>query len=295
MLRSFPSGVKGDLVISVRMVLGTSAVLGEGPLWDARQNLLYWVDILGGALHRWDPRAERDATVLLGQPIGAVALNENGGLLAALKDGFGLLDPETGAVRWSTPVGTGRDRRMNDGKVDPAGRFLAGTMAMDGSPGRGALYRLDPTGHVACVLDHVSVSNGLDWSLDGQVMYFVDSGNQGVDSFHYDLSTGALSNRRRLVDVPADAGVPDGLTVDAEGGIWLALHGGGALQRYGRDGTLDEVVSVPVPQVTSCAFGGEDLGDLYITTAMGGGLYRCRPGVSGRLPNRARLEVADVP
>jgi sugar lactone lactonase YvrE len=192
-----------------------------------------------------------------------------------------------------------QDQRMNDGKCDPAGRFWAGTMALDKRRGAGALYRLDADGRVHRMLDEVSISNGLDWSNDGRLMYYVDTPTRSVDVFDFDVATGAIANRRSLARVEPDEGWPDGLTLDADGYIWVALWCGAAVRRYAPDGTLDRVVAVPTTYPTSCAFGGSDLGDLYITTAataltpderlrepLAGGLFRCRPGVHGRPAHR---------
>jgi sugar lactone lactonase YvrE len=198
--------------------------------------------------------------------------------------------------------------RMNDGKCDPQGRFWAGSMAFSGAPGRGALYRLDPDLTVTRVLDRCTISNGLDWSDDGGRLYYIDSGVPGVDVFDFDGATGTIANRRRVVDVPNDedapagATAPDGMTIDAEGFLWVAVWGGGEVRRFTTTGELDAVVEMPVACPTSVAFGGDDLADLYITSMTPdrtakdgrtpvdvwdpkpseGALFRCRPGVAGR-------------
>jgi sugar lactone lactonase YvrE len=187
---------------------------------------------------------------------------------------------------------------MNDGKCDERGRFWAGTMACDARPGRGALYRLDPAYSVSCVLRGLSIPNGVDWSSDGRTMYFADSGERRIDCFDWDAETGTIAGRRPFVGFGRDEGVPDGLTVDAEGYLWVAMWGGWCVRRYAPDGQLARVVEVPVARVSSCAFGGPDLRDLYITTASGGldaaererqpdagGVFRLRTDVSGRPPN----------
>jgi sugar lactone lactonase YvrE len=187
---------------------------------------------------------------------------------------------------------------MNDGACDPAGRFWAGTMALDERPGAGALYRLDLDLTVHTMLTEVTISNGIDWSLDGRRMYYVDSPTGRIDVCDFDPGTGAITNRRPFVTVPAEAGIPDGITVDAAGFVWLALWGGAALRRYAPDGGLERTVNLPVSHPTSCAFGGPDLDELYVTSArrplssdersrqpQAGGLLRLRPGVAGRVPN----------
>jgi len=173
---------------------------------------------------------------------------------------------------------------MNDGGCDPLGRFYCGSMATDESTGAGKLYRLDADLTVTVVLDGVTISNGLAWSRDGGTAYYVDSATQRIDQF-----TGDLADRRPFVTVPKEAGTPDGLCLDAEGGVWVALWDGGAVHRYGPDGSLDAVIPMPVTRPTACAFGGPDLADLYITTSRpsaddpkpSGALFRARPGVTG--------------
>ena len=186
---------------------------------------------------------------------------------------------------------------MNDGYCDPRGRFWAGTMSMAHSPEAGALYRLDSDLRATRMLEHVTTSNGIDWSPDARRMYYVDTATRRIDVFDFDVETGTIANRRPFVEVPIRAGKPDGLIVDAEGGVWLALWGGSAIQRYTPDGTLERTVALPVTHPTKCAFGGPDLGDLFITSARSpvpenaraaqphaGSVLHCRPGVTGRLP-----------
>lgn len=295
------------------LVLDAKAELGEGPVWDTRASCLYFVDILRGRVHRCDhasgppPRRSDGAgfgaagrIYEIGISVGAVAPTESGDLIMAVRDGFARLDPAAGTVR--TVVAVEADRpanRMNDGKCDAAGRFWAGTMALDEQAGAGALYRLDPDGRVHTMVTGVTISNGIDWSDDDRLMYYIDSGTGSVDVFDFDGSDGSIRNRRTVVRIDESDGVPDGMTLDDEGHLWVALWGGGAVHRYSPDGRLDAIVRVPAPHVTCCAFGGADLRDLFITTAtiklseaeraaqpQAGGLFRARPGVKGRPPNR---------
>jgi sugar lactone lactonase YvrE len=282
------------------LVLDHKAELGEGPVWDAAAGCLWFVDILRGRLHRFEPNSSDLRTFDVGRMVGAVSPTEAGDLLLAVHDGFARFDPGTGRLSMIAEVEADRpDQRMNDGKCDPAGRFWAGTMALDERAGAGALYRLDPDGQVHTVLRHVSISNGLDWSADGRLMYFVDSPTQSIDVFDFDVTAGTLANRRTIVRIGPAHGTPDGLTLDAEGYIWVSLWGGGGVRRYAPDGHLDAIVRVPTTYTTSCTFGGADLRDLYITTATirlsdneradqppAGGLFRFRPAVGGRPPNR---------
>jgi sugar lactone lactonase YvrE len=287
--------------LAVELVLDAHARVGEGPVWDDVNGTLVWVDIMSNAVHRYDPAKDQDRAIDVGQPVGAAALRRDGnGLVVALRDGFGLLDEGSGQVQIVTPVEADvPTNRMNDGKADPAGRFFAGTMGFDETPGSGAMYRLDPDRQVTRLFGGVSISNGLDWSLDGSQMYYIDSPTQGVDVFDFNSATGSLANRQRLITIAPQEGLPDGMTVDAEGALWVALHGSGSVRRYTPDGRVDQVVRVPPTMVTCCAFGGPDLTDLYITTMslglseeakraqpLAGALFRCRPGVRGRPPNR---------
>jgi len=285
---------------TVELALPALAELGEGARWDERTGTLFWVDILRGRVHQFSPATAACRSWTVGQAVGALAIREAGGLVLALRDGFATLDLDTGRLAWIARVEDDRPgQRMNDGRCDAAGRFWAGTMAFDPSPGTGTLYRLDPGGRVTAVLADLTISNGLDWGRDGRTLYFVDSGTQRIDLFDFDPPTGELSNRREFVRVPDAAGMPDGLVVDADGFVWVALWGGGALHRYATDGALAAVVTLPVSHPTSCAFGGPDLTDLYVTSASveltpaalarqphAGGLFRVRPGVSGRPAHR---------
>ncbi len=283
----------------VELLVDAHAIVGEGPVWDAASQTLFWVDIEINLVHRYDPANGRDTTIDVGQPVGALAPRDSGGLVLAIRDGFAALDLETGTVELLVPVEADNpDNRMNDGGCDSAGRFWAGTMAFDESIIAGSLYRLETDHRVVRVLEHVGISNGIGWSPDDTLMYFIDSATGGLDVFSYDAWTGAVSGRRRLATIPEGEGIPDGLAVDAEGYIWVAIWGGWAVHRYAPDGTLDRVIDVPAEQTSSCAFGGPDLSDLYITTAArgvaldtldeqphAGGLFRCKPGVTG-LPRR---------
>jgi sugar lactone lactonase YvrE len=285
-------------VTEVDVVLRTRASVGEGPVWDSRSNTLVWVDIMNNAVHVFDPASGQDRSVDVGQPVGAAVLREAGGLVLALRDGFALIDADLDVknLRWVARVEADvPTNRMNDGKCDAAGRFWAGTMAFDTTPGVAALYRLDPDFQVTRVVPEVTLSNGLDWSLDNRHMYYVDSTTQRVDIFDFDLDPGQLADRRPLISIAPEVGLPDGLTIDAEGCLWLALFGGGAIHRYTPDGQLDRILRVPASRVTCCAFGGPDYTELYITSAtsgmsesdlaaepLAGSVFRCRPGVRGR-------------
>jgi sugar lactone lactonase YvrE len=281
-------------------VLDVKAELGEGPVWDPDAGCLYFVDIEREVVHRYDPATQTSRSFQVGMMVGAAALTAAGDLVLAVRDGFARLDLDSGQVRALADVEAELpDQRMNDGKCDPAGRFWAGTMALDKRLGAGALYRLDPDGRVHRMLGEISISNGLDWSADGRLMYYVDTPTGSIDVFDFDCARGEIANRRSLARVDPCDGWPDGLTLDIDGYIWVALWSGAAVRRYAPDGTLDRVVAIPTTYPTSCAFGGPDLQDLYVTTAataltpaerlrepLAGGLFRCRPGVQGRPPHR---------
>lgn len=284
------------LVLEAELAVAAQCELAEGPVWDSSAELLRWVDILAGQVHSFDPATGAHTWFGVGEPVGAVGLTASGGLVLALVDGFALHDGSR-----VTRVGEFRtDRaavRFNDGKPDPWGNFCAGTMPwVDGEAG-GALYRLMPDGSVTMLLPDVGLSNGLDWSDDRRTFYFADSASGGVDAFDCDPDTGALGARRRFITVPAVDGLPDGLTLDAEGCLWLAVFDSGELRRYTPAGRLDTVVHVPARQVTSAAFGGAGLSTLYITTArenftpddareqpQAGDIFCCTPGAGGRPP-----------
>jgi sugar lactone lactonase YvrE len=260
---------------------------------------VYFADILRRRVHRFDPATNGSRVYDVDRMVGAVALSEAGDLIMAVQGGFARLDPDTGRVSTLVDVdGTGGSLRMNDGKVDPAGRFWAGTMALDERAGAGALYRLDPDGSVHTMLRGVTISNGLDWSDDGRTMFYIDSPTYSVDAFDFDPAAGTILNRRPFATVPKSDGAPDGLTIDAEGHVWVAFWGGGAVRRYAPDGTCVAEIRLPPKYVTSCTFGGADRRDLYITTQgldvpaadravqQAGALFVARPGPRGRPANR---------
>ncbi|MBB6419421.1 SMP-30/gluconolactonase/LRE family protein [Streptomyces sp. AK010] len=251
------------MTTSYEVAVRAEAELGEGPTWDAATGRLLWIDILGSRLHTYDPATGRRSVRRTEQHIGAVKPRAGGGLVLNLRDGIGLLDPD-GGFRWlhHEPV---PGRRANDAAVAPDGTLWTGTMRYDEAPGGGTLSRVTGDGSVDVVLDDVAVSNGTGWSPDGRLMYYVDSPTRRVDVF--DHEDGRITGRRTLAEVEESAGFPDGLTVDAEGCVWVSLWQGSAVRRYTPDGVLDRVVELPVPLVTACAFGGADLSDLYITTA----------------------------
>ncbi|MGW1162938.1 SMP-30/gluconolactonase/LRE family protein [Streptomyces sp. NPDC002513] len=242
------------------------AELGEGPTWDAAAGRLIWVDILGSRVHTYDPATGRRTVMATGQHVGAAKPRAGGGLVVNLQDGVGLYGPGGGDFRWlhHEPV---PGRRGNDAAVAPDGSLWAGTMRYDEAPGGGTLTRITPDGTVLTVLDDVTVSNGTGWSPDGRSMYYIDSPTRRIDVLDVG-EDGLPAGRRPLAQV--GHGFPDGLTVDADGCVWVALWDGGAVHRYTPSGELDRVLRLPVRRPTACAFGGTDLSDLYVTTARTG-------------------------
>ena len=245
--------------------------LGEGARWDARRDELLRVDIIAGRVYRetldGDGTLIRVADYAVPGTVGAITpVDGDDGWLLAAGRGFAHLSPD-GALRpianEVSPVGT----RMNDAACDPQGRLWAGTLADDHHVGGGSLYRLDPTGQIEQVLTDLTIPNGLGWSPDGSTMYFVDSGPRDIYAFAFDGATGAIADRRTLVTVDADVGAPDGLTVDVDGDLWVAIFGGARVRRYSPDGTLRGELLVPAAETTSCAFAGMDMNRLYVTTA----------------------------
>jgi sugar lactone lactonase YvrE len=281
---------------SATLVLNLRNELGEGALWHARAGRLYWVDIAGQKLHGFDPATGRTLTALVGQSVGTVVPTRRPEVLVALQRQFAFVDLAGGRitpfpVEPVEPEGV----RFNDGKCDPAGRFWIGSTALDHAPGAGRLHCLHADLRIETKLSGLTIANGLAWSHDGRTMYFIDSPSGAVDAFDYDVATGLIAFRRAIRRFAPTEGMPDGMTMDAEGHLWVALWGGNRVVRVdsATGATLAEV-AVPTQQVTSCAFGGPDLGTLYITTAriglseaqlasqpLAGGLFAARPGVHG--------------
>jgi sugar lactone lactonase YvrE len=258
---------------------------GEGPVWSEQWGGLRWVDMLAGDVLflAAEGSVERRHVASV---VAAIRPRRDGGVVLGVERGFALEDAG-GTIRRLGELWTDERLRMNEGACDPDGRFYCGSMAYDKQPGAGALYRLDPDRSVHMVLENVTVSNGLDWSPDGSLAYYNDTDTGRVDVFDYEPEA-ELSGRRPFVETGAR---PDGLTVDSEGGVWVALSNASAVRRYTADGALDEVVELPVTKVTACTFGGPRLEELFITTSRegldavaepaAGSLFRTVPGVRG--------------
>ena len=272
--------------------------LGEGPVWDERSGELIRVDISGRLVHRWNPSTDEAASFATEGDVGSVVLCDDGGLVVAIECELWRRDP-AGEMTLIADVETKPGVRFNDCRADPRGRLWAGTLHRDREPGRAALYRLEPGGELTEVLPKRTISNGIGWSPAGTTMYYIDSTTQRVAEFDYDLDTGEIRAQRLFAEIDATDGLPDGLAVDAEGGVWVCLFGGGRMRRYMPDGRLDREIMLPLTNPTCPAFGGADLSTLYVTTArhrlteeqlarepLAGALLQLDVGVSGRLAYR---------
>jgi sugar lactone lactonase YvrE len=262
----------------MEVAVRANAKLAEGPRWDAAARRLLWVDIEGRNLHVLE--GGEDRAIGFEAMVCAAAPTSGGAVLVALADRLALVDLADESVRTLVRLPHGPALRSNDGACDAAGRFWIGTMALDQTPGAGALYRYDGT--LQRVLDGVTLSNGIGWTRDDTQMYYIDSPVQRVDLFDFELAPGRVDDRRPFVSIDESDGIPDGLTVDDEGGVWVALYGGSCVHRYDEGGHLDAVLDVPAENVTACCFGGDDGRSLFVTTAApDGNVYVTLPGVSG--------------
>jgi sugar lactone lactonase YvrE len=274
--------------------------LGECTVWDERERLLWWVDIRAPALKSYNPANGVVQALALREVIGSFGLTRVGGMVAGMKSGLYLLDPHSGALDLlAAPEQNLPQNRFNDGRCDRAGRFWAGTMTDGPRAPAGSLYRLDPDGSCTRMQSHIHVPNSIAWGPEDRIMYFADTHVGLLWAYDYDLAQGTLRNERVFADCTNRPGRPDGSCVDAEGCLWNAEYGGGRVVRYRADGRIDQVIELPVSNVTCCCFGDEKLDTLYITTArqkmtaeqlarepLAGALFACRPGAQGLVEAR---------
>ncbi len=255
--------------IEAQLAYPIKAIVGEGSLWDHANQCLLWVDILDHKIFSFDPKTGRNSGFDLGQDIGTIVLTESGLWAYADQNGIGFLDPETGnRTEGSKPEQANPHIRFNDGKCDPRGTFWAGTMAYDCREGAGVLYEFDASGVVKEKITNTTISNGLVWNSNGTKFYFIDSMTYEVHCYDYDLKTGNIQNKEVVACIDKAMGLPDGMAIDAEDFLWVALFDGSKVVRINpQNGEIVFQVVLPVPKVTSCAFGGPDLDELYITTA----------------------------
>ncbi len=256
-----PAVVSPGVTVAVR----AEALLGEGPLWH--QGRLHWVDILAPALHRSDPATGEDEVTPVEELVAALAPRRGGGLVAAARSGLRALDDKGLGAVLAAPLAEGAGLRLNDGKCDRAGRFWVGSLALDSTPDAGALHRIDADGTARVMQAGLHVANGIGFSPGDRVLYLADSAAHRIDAFDFDVATGEIGNRRPFARFAEGEGVPDGLTVDAEGFVWVALWDGWRVARFAPDGRPDRVIHLPVPRPTSVAFGGEGYSTLFVTSA----------------------------
>ncbi|MEJ8573515.1 SMP-30/gluconolactonase/LRE family protein [Microbaculum marinum] len=252
----------------IEVLVDVKTTLGEGPLWDVDEQRLYWIDSFDGRVFRCAPDGSEVRSWDVPMKIGSMALRKGGGAVVSLARGFHFLDFETGDCELIVDPEPGREaNRLNDGKVDKRGRFIAGSMdTMEEGP-NGALYRLDPDLSLHKIDDNIIVSNGPCWSPDGETFYFADSWSGEIWAYDYDLDTGSVSNRRTFTKIDTSTGgAADGATVDSEGCLWSAQVYDGKMIRYAPDGSVDRVIDMPVKKVTSAMFGGPNLDILYVTS-----------------------------
>lgn len=285
-------------MIEAELVHDAGSDLGEGVIWSPIENLLLWVDIKGGDVYRHRHTEGPAGVTHFDETIGSIAPRRDGGWVLGLGRDVVLTDPDDRIVERVALPGVPEIHRTNDGAVDPAGRLFQGTMPLEERTPNAALFRVETDLSVSSVIDGVTISNGIGWSLDDSLMYYIDTAQMRVDVFDYDVGTGDIGGRRPLVTFDGSHGGPDGMTVDREGCLWVAFFRGACVRRYSPEGEPLEIVAVDAPNVTSCAFGGPDLDTLYITTArhsltpegieanpLSGGLFAADVDATGRPTN----------
>ncbi|XP_030637207.1 regucalcin [Chanos chanos] len=255
----------------VECVVKERSEIGEGPVWEEKESILLYVDVCGRRVSRWNSATNQIQSLTTEKFVGCVVPRTSGGYIVCEGRRFAALDWEKRSLTTIAEVDSDKvNNRFNDGKVDPAGRFFAGTMLLDWEQGRrdGSLYSLHPDNKVVKHFDNVGISNGLDWSLDHRVFYYIDSLNYMVEAFDYNKQTGSISNRRSVYKLEKEEGVPDGMTIDNEGKLWVACFDGGRVLRIDpQTGARVQTVKLPAQKITSVCFGGKDYSDLYVTSA----------------------------
>ena len=272
---------------NIELLVDSKSLHGECPLWDDQEKLLYWIDGAGEKIHRFNPLSKEDSYLETGQCIGCIALKEDGGLIAALHHGLYFIDfQKKGMTFIIDPEEKLPQNRFNDGKCDALGRLWAGTMSFDGSIKKsGSLYKIE-RGKVIKVISNVTISNGIAWSKDNEIMYYIDSPTKEVAAFDFDFIRGEISNKRIVVKIPEGEGIPDGMTIDEDNHLWIAHWGGGKVSQWDPvTGLKLNELKIPAMNVSSCTFGGEKMDELYITTARMG----CSDDVLKKYPHSGGL------
>jgi sugar lactone lactonase YvrE len=285
----------------VRCVVEIRSELGEGPVWSEAEQALYWLDCMKPAVYRYDPASgeNRSLDLPLDSTIGTIAFRRRGGYIMALESGIKILEGDGKTVRLVCHPEKGRDEnRYNDGKPDRSGRFFVGSLNKADRDPTGALYRINVDGSCHELDGPFVCANGMDWSLDDRIFYFVDTGSRNIFAYDYDPATGEIEHRRVLATIPAEEGSPDGLCIDSEGFLWVAHWNGWRISRFDPAGRRERQVRMPVPHPTSLCFGGPNLDRLYVTSAatdldratleaapLSGSLFVLEPGVRGLLPS----------
>ncbi|KAI1899544.1 hypothetical protein AGOR_G00062880 [Albula goreensis] len=263
--------------VKVECVVKEKSLIGEGPVWEERDGTLLFVDISGKRINRWNPETNQTQIMKTEKFVGAVVPRKSGGYIMAEGTRFAAVDWEKQTTTTIAHVDSDRaNNRFNDGKVDPMGRFFAGTMAMEVQPAvlerkQGSFYSLNLDHTVVKHFDQVDISNGLDWSLDHKILYYIDSLSYMVEAFDYDIQTGKICNRRKVYSLEKGEGIPDGMCIDIEGKLWVACYNGARVLRIDpHTGKRMDTVMLPVDKTTSCCFGGKDYSELYVTSAYQG-------------------------
>ena len=285
---------------AIDCVLPAASLLGEGALWDPAAQALWWLDIKGRQIHRFDPASGTNASWPTPHDVGSLALRQSGGLVVAMRHGFHFFDPSSGTFTTIVEPEAGlSENRFNDGKPDRQGRFWAGSLHDPETRPTGGLYRLDADLSCRRLVEGIFASNALAFGADSEVLYYGDSQQRTVWAWDFDRDDGAIRNRRVFVELPAGEGAPDGAAVDSAGGYWLTQPDGWCICRYDPTGRRDRVIRMPVQRPTCVAFGGADLRTLYCTSCrwglseaelreqpLAGGLFAIAVDVAG-LPDAA--------
>lgn len=275
--------------MNAELIFDARATLGEGPIWDAKTQTLYWVDILEKRIY-----ADNELFIELDDLIGCIALSKNGHFILGKRASFVDFEPVTGQQTNLYLLNESAINRMNDGKCDPAGRLIAGTMAMNETDPTGNLYSFNGK-QAEVLLRGVTISNGMAWSPNHQIFYYIDTPTREVKAFEYDVKTGELGNSRVAIRIPKSFGWPDGMTSDTQGNVWIAMWGGAQITKWNpNNGQLLEKISVPALNTSCCVFGGKNMNELFITSArhamseedinnypLSGGLFKSVTDVEG--------------